>query len=472
MTLHEILGVLRARWLLVVLGVLAGVVVAAALAWSTTPVYAAKAQLFVSTGSGGDPGATYEGGLFSQQRVLSYARIVSSPELLESVIGALGLDTTTAELAENLRAEVPVDTVLIDIEVEDTSPRQAQAIANEIVARFPAFVAALEARGDTAASPVRITATRRAELPTDPVSPRWPVYIALGVLLGLAAGLVAAFVRHALDTRVRDGGAVAEAVGAPLVGVIASDRHSRRRGLVVARDSSSAEAEAYRRLRSNLAGLASRRTINALVVSSALEGEGKTVVTANLGMAFAQAGYRVVLVDADLRRPRLAEYLGVSNAIGLADALRTDSGIDDLLQRSGDGARLELLASGVTRTNPSDLLGSQRLATVLEHLTERSDIVLVDAPAVLPVIDAAVVARRTSGLILVARAGSTRSTQLTAAADAVRASGAEVLGAVLTRVPRSTLPKYYREHVPRKGTAPGPRVPADPAGLWPPGSAP
>ena len=188
MTLHEILGVLRARWLLVVLGVLAGVVVAAALAWSTTPVYAAKAQLFVSTGSGGDPGATYEGGLFSQQRVLSYARIVSSPELLESVIGALGLDTTAAELAENLRAEVPVDTVLIDIEVEDTSPRQAQAIANEIVARFPAFVAlfisvilfglgllalhwrekdeqALEAEAKAAASgPVAVTESDESEL--------------------------------------------------------------------------------------------------------------------------------------------------------------------------------------------------------------------------------------------------------------------------------------------------------------------
>ena len=436
-----------------------------------TPVYAAHAQLFVSSGTGGDPGATYEGGLFSQQRVLSYAQIVSSPELLEGVIRDLDLATTPAELGKDVRAEVPVDTVLIDIEVEDTSPQQAQAIANAIAARFPEFVADLEARGNSEGSPVKISTTRRAELPTDPVSPRWPVYIAIGLLLGLAGGIFAAFVRHGLDTRVRDGDAVADAVGAPLVGVIAHDRRARRRQLVVATDSRSAEAEAYRRLRSNLAGLASRRAISSLVVSSALEGEGKTVVTANLGLAFAQAGYRVVLVDADLHKPRLAEYLGVSSRTGLADALRTGRNVEELLQTCGDGFRLEFLASGIPPANPSDLLGSQRLATVLEALTERSDIVLLDAPAVLPVIDASVLARRTSGLVLVARAGSTRAAQLAAAADAVRATGGEVLGGVLTQVSRGALPQYYGKPAGRR-PAPGPRGAAEPAGLWPPGSAP
>ena len=286
------------------------------------------------------------------------------------------------------------------------------------------------------------------------------MYIALGTLLGLAAGILAAFVRHGLDTRVKDGNALAEAVGAPLVGVIANDRHARRRPLVVSHDPQSAQAEAYRRLRTNLAGLASHRAINSVVVSSALEGEGKTVVIANLGLAFAQAGYRVVLVDADLRRPRLAEYLGLSRTTGLADALRTGTNVEDLLQTCGDGFRLEVLASGVPPANPSDLLGSQRVATVIETLTQRSDIVLLDAPAVLPVIDAAVLARRTSGLVLVARAGSTRVPQLTAAADAVRATGGEVLGAVLTQVPRGALPKYYREPAARRGAAPGPRGPS------------
>lgn len=462
---------LRARWRLVALGVVVGALAAAALAWVQTPVYAARAQLFVSTGSSLDPSNTYEGGLFSQQRVLSYARIISSPELLQGVIRDLDLEMTPAELARNLRAEVPIDTVLIDIEVQDTSPQQAQAVANEIVGRFPSFVARLEGRGDTEASPVKISTTTTAELPTEPVSPRWPVYIALGTLLGLAAGIFAAFVRHGLDTRVKDGSALAEAVGAPLVGVIANDRHARRRPLVVSHDPQSAQAEAYRRLRTNLAGLATHRAISSLVVSSALEGEGKTVVTANLGLTFAQAGYRVVLVDADLRRPRLAEYLGLSRTTGLADALRMDMNVEDLLQTCGVGFRLEVLASGLPPANPSDLLGSQRLAAVMETLTQRSDIVLLDAPAVLPVIDAAVLARRTSGLVLVARAGSTRVPQLAAAADAVRATGGEVLGAVLTQVPRGALPKYYREPTARRGAAPGPRG-AEPVGLWPPGSAP
>ena len=462
---------LRARWRLVVLGVLVGTLAAAALAWTTTPVYAAQSQLFVSTSSGLDPGATYEGGLFSQQRVLSYSRLVSSPEVLGDVIRALELTMTPVELGGHVRAEVPVDTVLIDIEVTDTVPRRAQAVANEIAARFPAFVERLEARGETQGSPVKISTTTRAELPTDPVSPRWPVYLALGVLLGLAIGVLAAFVRNALDTRVRDSSTVEEAVGAPVVGVIAHDRRARARPLVVSRDSLSAQAEAYRRLRSNLAGVAARRGISSLVVSSALEGEGKTVVTANLGLTFAQAGYRVVLVDADLRRPRLAQYLGLSSGIGLADALHEDRRVEDLLQTWGNGSPLEFLASGTSPSNPSDLLGSQRFAAVREALEARSDIVIFDAPALLPVIDAAVLAQRTSGLVLVARSGSTRVAELTAAAEAVRATGGEVLGAILTRVPGRTLPPYYGEQTARRAAAGTQRAP-QPAGHQPPGNTP
>jgi succinoglycan biosynthesis transport protein ExoP len=463
--------VLRARRRLVVLGVLVGTLVAAALAWAKTPVYAARAQLFVSTSAGLDPSATYEGGLFSQQRVLSYSRLVSSPEVLGDVIRALELTMTPVELGGNVRAAVPVDTVLIDIEVTDTVPRRAQAVANEIAARFPAFVERLEARGETQGSPVKISTTTRAELPTDPVSPRWPVYLALGALLGLAMGVLAAFVRNALDTRVRDSSVLEEAVGAPVVGVIAHDRRARARPLVVSHDSLSAQAEAYRRLRSNLAGVASRRGISSLVVSSALEGEGKTVVAANLGLTFAQAGYRVVLVDADLRRPRLAQYLGLSGGIGLADALREDRRVEDLLQTWGNGSPLEFLASGTSASSPSDLLGSQQFAAVREALEGRSDIVIFDAPALLPVIDAAVLAQRTSGLVLVARSGSTRVAELTAAAEAVRATGGVVLGAVLTRVPGRALPPYYGEQTARRASAEPQRAP-QPAGHQPPGNTP
>src|SRR5207245_4869465 len=136
--------------------------------------------------------------------------------------------------------------------------------------------------------------------------------------------------------------------------------------------------------------------------------EGKTLIVANLGIAFAQAGCRVVLVDADLRRPKLAKLLGLSSTVGLTNVLVENVPVLDALQTWQDELPLEVLSSGQQPPNPSELLGSQRFASTLSTLTDRADLVILDAPAVLPVADAAILGRVTSGVILVARVASTR----------------------------------------------------------------
>jgi succinoglycan biosynthesis transport protein ExoP len=226
MDLNQFVRMLRRHWLLILLSVILAAGAAALLAWTRTPIYAARAQLFMATrGVPGDLSQTYQGGLFSQQRVLSYAQIVSSPAVVQPVIEQLGLEQSVSEVQAKIDASVPTDTVLLDVTVKDPSPERAQAIVDAVVREFPKFVETLEKPQDGQNSPVRLSATSQAQLPTNPVSPRKPVYVAIGILLGLALGIAAAFLREALDKRIRDEGEVR--VGRPVLGSIPTTREPK-----------------------------------------------------------------------------------------------------------------------------------------------------------------------------------------------------------------------------------------------------
>ena len=435
MELRQYLRILRKRWLLVLSIVVLSTLAAGLLAWSRTPIYEARTQFFVATGGvPGDLGETYQGGLFAQQRVRSYAQIVDSPVVARRVIRDLGLEMTPEELSRKISAEAPIDTVLINVTATDESPERAQAIANAVGKEFRSFVKTLESPEGSPNSPVGVSVTRPAELPDSPSSPQYAVYLAFGLLFGLVLGIGVPVLLELLDSRIRGVDDATAASGAPVLGAIANDPKVRRRPLVVAADPHSPRAEAYRRLRTNLRPSVDQG-VRAFVVSSAVESEGKTLVLANLGVAFAEAGYRVVLVDADLRRPRLAEMLGLRPSPGLTDVLLEDLPLETVLQAWKGGATLELLSSGRPPTNPGELLGSAHFATVLRRLTDRADVVLIDAPALLPAADAAIVGAAASGVLVVTRAGSTRREELETATKLLAAAGGRVLGVVLNRSP-------------------------------------
>jgi succinoglycan biosynthesis transport protein ExoP len=435
MELKQYVDALRAHWLLFAAIVLACVAGAAALAWTRTPTYAAHTQFFVSAGGvPSDPSQTYQGGLFSQQRALSYAKIVSSPPVVQTAIDQLGLHRSVQDIENEISASVPADTVLINVTVEDHSAHTAKAVADALGQRFPEFVNGLEAPSRGKASPVKVSVTSPAREPTSPESPRKPLYLALGVLLGLILGTGAVVVRDLLDNRLRDEHDVATLAGAPVLGRIIEQRKAKKRPLVMVNEPSSPEAEAYRQLRTNLRALSVDHDLRSFVVSSAVESEGKTLVVANLAVAFAQAGHRVVAVDADLRSPRLAEVFGFESSLGLSNALTGNFPVESLLQRY-PGLPLEVMPSGREPANPSELLGSQRFATLLQTLTDRFEVILFDAPALLPVTDAAILAQLTSGVILVTRSATTRMSQLETAAETLRAVDKQPLGVVLNRLP-------------------------------------
>lgn len=192
-------------------------------------------------------------------------------------------------------------------------------------------------------------------------------------------------------------------------------------------------AEAFRVLRTNLQFMGLDAPLKSLLVTSAAPSEGKSTVSANLAVSFAQAGSNVCLVDADLRKPRLHKVFGADNWRGLTTAVVNQNGLEADLQPTGVEG-LTLLTSGPIPPNPAEILGSGRMQNLLTELEERFDMVVLDTPPTLAVTDAIVLAPRVGGAILVVRAGHVARQQVKRAQEALAAVKANLLGVVLDGV--------------------------------------
>lgn len=200
--------------------------------------------------------------------------------------------------------------------------------------------------------------------------------------------------------------------------------------IITHHDPKSPAAEAFRVLRTNLQFMGLDAPLKSLLVTSASPGEGKSTVTANLAVAFAQAGARVCLVDADLRRPTAHKLFGLDNWNGLTTALVGQSPVEHSLRETAVEGLL-VLPSGPIPPNPAELLGSQRMVRLLADLQDRFDLVLVDTPPVLAVTDACVLAPKVGGALVVARSGAVDRQQVVRAKESLEAVKAQVLGVVL-----------------------------------------
>ena len=434
MTLTQYLRVLRSQWLVVILLALFGLGGAAAYTYRQTPVYSAQTQLFVSVRT--DPGisALSQGSAFTQQRVKSYADIVTSPLIAEPVINELRLPYTADELTSKVSVSTPVDTVLLDIVVTDTDPEQAARIANAIGAEFPRLVARLETPSDQSSSPVTVSVTRSAIAPLAPVSPRIPLNLALGLIVGLGLGIGAAVLRDQFNTSVSSVSDVEKLTGAVPLGVVPYDAGAGQQPLVTA-DQFGGRAEAFRTLRTNLQFADVDDPPRVITITSALPAEGKTTTACNVALILAQSGARVVLVEGDLRKPAVGRYLGISNAAGLTNVLAGQHELRDVIV-SYQRDTLAVLPSGPTPPNPSEMLGSQQMQQLLTTLAAAYDLVVIDAPPLLPVTDAAVLASASDGAILVVRHGKSRREEVQQALQALTSVNAKVLGTVLNFAPR------------------------------------
>lgn len=434
MELSEYFRALRVRWRWVVAGLLIGVIGAGAVVLTTSPVYEASTELFVSTKQATDGTDLYSGSSFSQQRVKSYTEIVTTPRVLAPVIDRLGLSESPDRLAAMISVNAPVDTVLVDIAVRDTDAARAARIANAVSDSFVSVVGELE-RTANEPSPVRISSVRDATTPTSPVLPATAFDLAIGVLLGLIAGAVAAMVRHATDTVVRGERDLGEVLDTTILGEIPFDRQAADNPTLI-RQPQGSRAEAFRALRTNLQFVEATGPLRSVVVTSSVPKEGKSTSAINLALSLVDSGMKVVVVDADLRRPRIAHYLGLIDTVGLTTVLVGRIDVSDALQRWG-GGQLYVLTAGDIPPNPSELLGAPAMTELLRRLEDEFDLVILDAPPLLPVTDGALLSAKATGAVMVASSGRVRREQLARAVRSLDTAGARLLGVVLNLLPAS-----------------------------------
>ena len=244
---------------------------------------------------------------------------------------------------------------------------------------------------------------------------------------------------------------------------IASDRDARLHPLTLGAPPGSARVESFRKLRTNLQFLEPTRPHRVVVVTSATVGEGKSTTACNLALALADAGSRVLLIDLNLRLPQVDRYLQVEPGAGVANVLSGRIAVKNAVLRWVDGG-LDVLPAGPVPFNPSELLASRATAALLDEVRQRYDYVIIDAPAVLPVTDAAAVAARADGVVLVVRYGRTSEEQVAAAVNGLEAVGAPLLGVALTGTPPSRLRRRRAGSYPEPDPAPPSRGPAAPGG--------
>ncbi len=306
-----------------------------------------------------------------------------------------------------------------------------------------------------------LTVVEPAVAPASPVSPRPLLNTLLAALVGLFIAGAIIVVMEYLDDTVKTPEDIQEVAGLSTLGTIVRMRVDKGRSetyrLATLLYPRSVAAEAYRTLRTNIEFASIDAPVTTLLITSALPGEGKTVTAANLAVAFAQAGQRVVLVDADFRKPGVHLIFDLPNAEGLSTFFRREGVSLEAVAYVSEQDNLRIVTAGPLPPNPAEALSSQRMRAILGQLTVGADLVIFDSPPLEVVTDAAVLSSFVDGTLLVVEAGRSRRTVVRSAREALTRAGAHVYGAVLNRVPQrasSDAAEYYGDSYHSAGEAP------------------
>jgi receptor protein-tyrosine kinase len=441
MDLHDFVKVIRSRWLIIVAGTLAGLLGAIAVTFLTTPLYQASTRLFVSSTAGASASELFQGNRLSQDRVLSYTELLKGRTLAERTVDKLQLDMTADQLREKTTASSKIDTVLINVSVLDESPVRARDIANAVSEEFVVMIRELETPAPGARPDARVVVEQRASVPEKPVIPKTARNLLAGVALGLTLGVGLAVFLDMMDNTVKDREVLEEITGVGLVGTIPMDKTRIDKPAISFEDDTSATAESFRKLRTNLQFLTVDNPPKVIVVVSAEPSEGKSTTAINTALALAEAGNNVALIDGDMRKPSLHKYMDLIGSVGFSSVLSGSTPLSDVLQATRFPG-LTVLAAGPTPPNPSELLGSMAAKNLLAELRSQFDYVIIDSAPLLAVTDGALLSASADGALIAARFGKTKREQMSHAVGTLRGVGATVLGAVFTMIPTRGTASY------------------------------
>ena len=442
MPLIRIYWILKINLPQILTGALIGAALSSIVTILTVPYYTATAQIFVSTPATSlDIVGLAQGSNFSQQRVKSYAKIMSSPLTLNPVIKKLGISNSTADIAERLDASVPLDTVLIDISYSDQDSIKAANVINAIGLQFSQTASKIEF-GESAQG-IKVTLVRYANPPENPSSPKASLNFGVGTFLGGALGLALRILLALFDTSIKN---EKQLDGKKLFGTIIFDRIASKYPLVSSISKYSPRTESFRQLRTNLihARFLDEKELQVILMSSSLPGEGKSTSCLNLAHCFSEANYRTIVIEGDLRRPTFHRYYndlnratGLSNFLSGSSKNLTPRTMSKFIQ-TPEGHSFDIILAGTLPENPAELLENGQFQILLSELRKQYDKIIVDSPPLLPVTDAAVLAPMCDGTLIFVKAGSTKQAQLRAAYNSLESVSARILGVVFNMIPVGT----------------------------------
>lgn len=436
MELSEYVNVLRRRWPVIIGSALVAALGVLGWAWSTPPSYTATAKVYVSLNTGESTSDLLQGSTYVKNLIESYAALTDMPVVLEPVAAQFDPDLTVRGLATAVTADSPLNTSIIEIEVVDGSAERSAQIANAVAQQLSTTVVELSPATTEGAQVVAVNVVSPAEVPRYPSAPRTRLLTVAGGGAGLALSIVLVLLWTVLDTRLRsarDLEVVSE--GSALLGAIPQVKRKAAR-VVATHDPLSIRAEAYRRIETNLSYVDATTPARVLVVTSSVPGEGKSTTAINLASTFAESDRRVLLIDGDMRRPSVASTLGLEDAAGLTTVLVGRASLADLVQRYGPGP-LDVLPVGQMPPNPHQLIASGATRDLLETARSTYDIVIIDAPPLLPVSDAAVLSTMADGVLVVVGSRKVRRQQLAQSLRVLAGVEARVLGFILAFAPRT-----------------------------------
>lgn len=448
MELRDYLRILRAHWIAILVLTLLGAGTAFAWTLTQTKIYTADASGYVTpyrSGSEEGTGVAFAADNLAKSKVVSFVKLGAWRTVAERAIDELGLDTSPEALVRRVSVANPANTVVIDVQADATTPEAARDLAEAWIRGMAVEIERLETNGGEIDPTVTLVAAESAALPTSPSSPNVRLSVILGALVGLALGIGYAVLRYVLDRRLRSPESVERETGLAVVGTIPEEKSFTTGSRLVPFDGANssgsknvhlfAVSEALRELRTNIRFMDVDSPPRVIVVTSPLPGDGKSTTAANLAITIAAAGEPVVLIDGDLRRPMVASVFGLVEGAGLTDILSDRAGVDDVAQPVGELGTLRVIGAGRVPPNPSEVLGSARMRELLLALRGTAT-VIIDAPPLIPVTDAAVLANSADGAIVVGTVGKTTYDVLKKALGNLDKSNARALGIVLNRMPR------------------------------------
>lgn len=449
--LLEILYSLRRRWALIMMICIISILVSGFYSYIIAkPVYESTVKMVVykEGGETDTSSPSYNDFMVNNMLVKDYRELVMSKSVLSKVIDELSAEeedsfygeASPKDLEKLITITLKQDTRWLYISVKNTHPERAMKIANKVANIFAEKV-------QDVFNVNNVTIIDPAEEPNAPVSPNKKLNLALGAIIGLVLGCGIAFAIEFFDNKIRYPEDLLKKYDLPILGAIPDienleDEDYVQKGNKYIISETSKIFEAYRSTRTNVLFANVDKPYKSILVTSSIPGEGKTSFSTNLAMAFARAGHKTIIVDLDLRKPRMHRAFKINTVKGLTSILAADVDFDRVVQKNVY-ENLDVLPAGIRPPNPAELLGSNAMQTLLETLKENYDVVILDSPPVSVFTDAAVIAGKVDAALYVVALGVAGYNELSRGIDSLEKVNTNIIGFAMMRVETDAKGREY-----------------------------